>query len=389
MPPLVALGVKNPEINALGAFQQGASNALGMRQAQQNMNQSAEMHDAQMGAISREQAMQAMELVGSIAAGSMGGDINGKPNPQRFEQGLDYLASMGVNVDQFRGKSNLAPIIARGSLTTMQQIAAAQGERDNALALRKFEQDMLNAAKNSKVDDYGFPKSGAISQKIRAYEMQGLDTQTALELASGRKSISVNPNTGERSIVDLATNEIIPLKQPDYGDQSSSGTPSSPSAENQSGPGLYDMADEATGVGSSLATGASNTLGQIPGALGDAFTYPQQVEAGQEFELFKRDLVRSLSLNPKFPVAEQQRIEGLVPRGAFTAPDTLKQSLRSLDRELARIETEMQESISKPGTPVETRQADTATLRSVRAARQRLSVGDGGGSSLKDKYGLE
>ncbi len=248
-------------------------------------------------------------------------------------------------------------------------------QREERLASQDFQMELAEGKAEGGMDRFGFPTSSAISQKIRAFELQGFDSDTALALASGRKSISVNPQTGERVIVDLATDEIVPLKQPDYGNANEDNPASGETAQNTTGgSGLYDMADEATGVGSTVATGLSNTVGQVPGNIGDMATFPDQVQAGQEFELFKRDLVRSLSLNPRFPVAEQQRIENLVPRGALTAPDTLKQSLRSLDRELARIEREAQAGTDDPRAPIEQRQADTATLRSVRAARARLGV---------------
>jgi hypothetical protein len=102
------------------------------------------------------------------------------------------------------------------------------------------------------------------------------------------------------------------------------------------------------------------------------------VGAQQAFDLFKRDLIRSLSVNPKFPVAEMQRIEGLIPRGVMTSGETLKSSLRVLDQELARIEQEVAAGINDTNMPVEQRQADIITLRGVRAARERIGIETGG-----------
>ena len=213
-----------------------------------------------------------------------------------------------------------------------------------------------------------------MSQKLRALEMQGLDRQTALGIASGRYEMSINPMTGERALIDVATQSMVPLSSGQMGGGEGEGASPYSSGELSSGKTLYEMADDATGVAASVRRGASNTLGQLPGAVGEMFTSPDAVEAGQEFELFKRDLIRSLSLNPRFPVAEMERIANLVPTGAGVASSTTKVSLESLGRELARIEAEAQASANDAKTPIEQRQADMQTLRSVRAARARLGV---------------
>tara|TARA_R110002110_G_scaffold37601_3_gene124031 strand:- start:611 stop:1729 length:1119 start_codon:yes stop_codon:yes gene_type:complete len=233
---------------------------------------------------------------------------------------------------------------------------------------------------SSKTDRYGLPNSGAISQKVRALEAQGMSPDIALGVASGRYNISVNPQTGERVIVDIATQKIIPLGQdgqapPPY-------SSAEPAAEAE--PTLYEMADDATGVVPSIKRGMSDTIGQIPGPVGRAGTFPDEVKAGASFDLFKRDLIRSLSLNPRFPVAEQQRIENLVPRGVTTAGGTLKSSLEELDRELRRIERQAAEGANNPSLHIEQRRADRQTLQAVRAARARIGVPQSGMQPTQD-----
>lgn len=252
------------------------------------------------------------------------------------------------------------------------------------------------------MDAFGFPVTSAISQKIKAFQLQGFDDQTAFGLASGRFDVSLNPATGERVIIDTATKQIVPLKQPVYEEQPQAGqggdrAGGQPVAENAAGGTLWDMAGDATGLGSATANMLANTVGQVPGTIGEMVEFPEQVQAQQEFDLFSRDLIRALSLNPRFPVAEQQRIEDLVPRGVAIAPGTLKTALKALDGELARIEAEMTAAIADPRAPLEQRQADTQTLRGVKAARQRLGIpGEDRQSQpdqnarpdLVDKYGL-
>lgn len=124
----MALGVANPEINALSSLAAG-----------QQARQSFDMNNVQI-------AKAGLETIGSIALGAMGGKIDGQADPELFNQGLDYLANQGVDVTQFRNRADLAPVIARSSMTALQQMQMAQDERSYQLALDKFEQDVMQAA---------------------------------------------------------------------------------------------------------------------------------------------------------------------------------------------------------------------------------------------------
>lgn len=246
--------------------------------------------------------------------------------------------------------------------------------------------EWVKGDQSGKTDQFGLPVSGSISQKARALMAQGFDEQTAIGVASGRYDVSINPVNGERVLIDVATQQIVPLRMAGQGGNAGGQAPSQGGQQQGAqarpagaqGKTLYQMADDATGVYSGARTGLANTIGQIPGPIGEAAQAPKQVEAQQAFDLFKRDLIRSLSVNPKFPVAEMQRIEGLVPRGVMTSGETLKSSLRVLDQELARIEQEVAAGINDTNMPVEQRQADIITLRGVRAARERLGIETGG-----------
>ena len=128
----MALGVNNPEINALSSLAAG-----------QQARQSFDMNNVQI-------AKAGLETIGSIALGAMGGDINGKPDPALFNQGLDYLAQQGIDVEQFRDRADLAPVIARSSMTALQQMQMAQDEKSYQLALDNFELEVMKAAQGPK-----------------------------------------------------------------------------------------------------------------------------------------------------------------------------------------------------------------------------------------------
>jgi hypothetical protein len=128
----MALGVANPEINAVSALAAG-----------QQARQSFDMNNIQI-------AKAGLETIGSIALGAMGGNIEGQADPALFNEGLDYLAQQGVPVDMFRDRADLAPVIARSSMTALQQIQTAQDERSYQLALDNFELEVMKAAQGPK-----------------------------------------------------------------------------------------------------------------------------------------------------------------------------------------------------------------------------------------------
>lgn len=132
MVQMMALGVRNEPIDALGSFQKG-------QQSQMAANR-----------FNRQEAEAALQTIGSMAMGVMGGSLDGKPNPERWEQALNLLESKGMDVGQYRGRADLAPIIARGSLSTMQQLQNARSDQEMELAMRRFDETVRqNAISNS------------------------------------------------------------------------------------------------------------------------------------------------------------------------------------------------------------------------------------------------
>lgn len=198
MVQLAALGVQPPQINALGAYQQGQQHVLGMQQARQGMEQSAEAHQSNMqtAQVNRQtakqaQALQAVQTIGAIAIGSMGGNLNGKADPQKFEQGLDILEGYGVDVAAYRGKPELAPVVARSSLTAMQQLQAAQSDREYEMAVQKFEMDVRKAMQGPGAES----PLGKLAQDFR----NGLITKEQYDAAvskatAGSNGITIGPD---------------------------------------------------------------------------------------------------------------------------------------------------------------------------------------------------
>jgi len=119
---LVALQAQAPDV--MNSFNAGQKQALGVQREK------------------REAAQQALESVGAVALGAMGGDINGQADPQKFEQGLDMLEGMGMDVGRFRGRPDAAPVAARASMSALQQLKMVQDDKQLEFLMQKFDADL-------------------------------------------------------------------------------------------------------------------------------------------------------------------------------------------------------------------------------------------------------
>jgi hypothetical protein len=151
----------------------------------------------------REAAMQGLSLIGSVSLGAMGGKIDGTPDPQKYEQGLDFLASRGINVEAYRGKPQLAPIAARASMTTAQQLAQGADVRkallDFQLKLKEIDYREEAAAKRE-------------PEAVRQLRAAGVDPKSpeGRRMLSPRADTPLSP-TDKKAIFD-AENDIPRLE---------------------------------------------------------------------------------------------------------------------------------------------------------------------------------
>lgn len=146
MAELLALGVRPPD--AVGAF-------LGGRRAAQDERRLA-LGERQAGLQERDANLKnvrnTMEMIGSVALGSMGGKLDGEPDPKLFEQGLDFLEQNGMDVAKYRGKPELAKVAARGSLDVIQAMTQARNEQELQLRMQKFQFDMDESAQRLELE---------------------------------------------------------------------------------------------------------------------------------------------------------------------------------------------------------------------------------------------
>jgi hypothetical protein len=190
MPQMMALGVQSPNIDALGSFREGVAGAAGMDQAK------------------KQAAEKSLQMIGAASMHALGGDINGQADPQRYDEGLNMLSDMGIDVEKFRGKPHLANAAARASVSTMQQLALAQDDRQFEFLMEKFQHDVMNDQRGYDLarDKFEFetqPASGGFQFGGNSVEAQALNglinsgqltPEEAQQLAAG-KTVT-DPETG-------------------------------------------------------------------------------------------------------------------------------------------------------------------------------------------------
>lgn len=147
MVQLAALGLQNPQIDTLGAFREGAATAAGIDEAK------------------RQAAEKSLQLVGAASMHALGGNIDGQADPAKFEEGLNMLQDMGINVEKFRGKPQMASIAARASMSALQQLQLAKDDRDFEFLMQKFGQAVSESDRQFGLDreTLDFNKSKALA----------------------------------------------------------------------------------------------------------------------------------------------------------------------------------------------------------------------------------
>lgn len=184
-------------------------------------------------------------------------------------------------------------------------------------------------------------------RRIAALQERGMSRQEAENIAYGFTEVVSDPVLGSPMVVDRTTSTAKPIDQGIGAGQEPRG-PAAPPV----GGSLYELADTATGAKPGLQeawTAIAPQLG-LPGV--DGITESRQV-----MNAAARDLVRALSINPRFPVGEMERIESEIniTPGAFTSSTALKERMQGVDTVLRRrLENERRTS-SNPQLPVEAR----------------------------------
>jgi len=183
--------------------------------------------------------------------------------------------------------------------------------------------------------------------------LHGLSEKDATDLVDGNVEIRINSQTGETQLIDKVSRKtkIIPNTR----DNVSVVSP-------KEGETLADMAPWATGWKSSLVSAlavpmAWVTFGTFKGA-------DKTVFARNQMEFHSRQLIRALSVNPRFPVAEMNAIKeeiNIYPK-LWDDPSLLLIRMASVKRGLTLRLQQEQSVASDPRTTVKDRTDASAAI---------------------------
>jgi hypothetical protein len=178
------------------------------------------------------------------------------------------------------------------------------------------------------------PRDPAAEERIARMMEGGMSRLDAIAVVDGLKKVVPDPVTGMINIVDMQTGTATRVDS--ISDQTQSLAALPPPVEGES---LYEMGQKVTGIGPSLLAAVQRVVGlgaQVAGAEGTVPGAEEVIRGRQYIEASMQELVRSLSINPRFPVAEMERIRNEVdisPK-TFTDPQTLSAKMRGLDKSL-------------------------------------------------------
>ena len=282
--------------------------------------------------------------------------------------------------DAWRARTEATVPGARGNIPT------AFSPEAYAKMLSTAEQIAADAAARARTQD------PARERRITdIMETQGVDRRTAQSLVDNIVRPVTDPVTGQHSLVDMLQGQVRVLTPgapaapaPSAGATPTAAAPSAGAAPTAPAPSagaaaapprtLYELATTpfTTGAFPALAAGAQSVLGQV----GADVVSPEFTERRQAFSNSQGELIRSLAVNPRFPVAEMERIrrELNIEPGVFTDPQTLVARLRSVDTSLRiRLANEAR-AAANTSLPAETRRNAATAANDIQNFLASLGV---------------
>jgi hypothetical protein len=171
----------------------------------------------------------------------------------------------------------------------------------------------------------------------------------------------------------MVTGETKPLDMAPDMQQQLTGERGKPEEGGEPSTTLAKMARESTGVWNSMKTIGQRVVGQAGVTLGNA---PEIINMRQNVGTAQQQLIRALSINPRFPVSEQERIkeEIDISPSAWNDPVTIQSKMEAVDDALRdRLEDEVQAHQNK-SLPRNTRQAALQAANDISNFLELLGV---------------
>jgi hypothetical protein len=309
---------------------------------------------------------------------------------EAYNEALQLSGGDATTADFFKAFANSAarrnlPDLALQATTQASQVAPKRESPFTKIDITKFTPESVQsfidagATDSARVLLKAKEEEKPAEQRVRETRINELVTrgytqQFATDIVDGNIRYEVVPQTGNVRRIDRLTGSVaeVPINNLPPQEQAAL-LAAEEESEKQT---LWDAAEQGTGAWSSLRAGASRAFGQIPGV-----PQAQKTEEARQF-LFSatNDLARSLVNNPRFPVAEVERVirEAGTQPSAFDTPELLRSRLKVLDGFLRdRLKTAEQDA-ANANLPQDVRVAQATNAASIRAFLPKLGVPEQG-----------
>lgn len=202
---------------------------------------------------------------------------------------------------------------------------------------------------------------------IAALRARGFSQQQAQDIAAGRVRVSTDPVTGNTTLVNVATGAAAPVT-PTQGPVITSeerGRILNQNASIERVLGLSEGLPESAAAGTGPRAALGTLVNSLAGLAGRDAPIPADeiAAARQDMRLFNQIAKTAIVNNPRFPVAEQQIVERMLPdpNAFFANPSVEFNKVLQLQEFLRSLQIENNQSLGNAPAPVGTQEGSTAT----------------------------
>ena len=241
---------------------------------------------------------------------------------------------------------NLAKSVYKDEIVRDAYIAKQQSDAELQLAQLKAQQP---------------PKLSAQEEKIQIFQDTfNLSRQDAVDLAQGTKRFITDPITKKSALVNIRTNEVIPVDVPQQAQDAIVSGATLPLEDSPPSINLYQMAETTTGFFPLLSAKVQGITGQVGIDVADE----ELLENIQTFKTAQQDIIRSLRASPKILATEMNRLaqELDISPGVGKDVKTLRAQLKSIDKSINSRIQNIEQLIADPNASAE----DVRGARSLR-----------------------
>ena len=180
------------------------------------------------------------------------------------------------------------------------------------------------------------------------------DRDLAVKIVDKLVKMSQNPVTGMIEYTDTVTGEAWEV--PVTGREVETARP-------EAGRTLFDLSEFATGPQSAIIAGASIPLSWVGLPVGT-----RTARARQTFSTTNQNFIRALSINPRFPVGEQERIREEISMASaiLDSPELMQQRMIALNDDMTLRMNQAEADGNDVSLPIDLREMQKSNAREIR-----------------------